>query len=356
VTAIGVIGGYGSVGRATVAQLRAWGLGPIVVAGRNPAKADVVVDVNDSTELARYCGSLRLVLNCTGSAPSTRAAMAETAAVCGVPYVDPGGDEPLHEVLSGSDQPVPVVLSAGMWPGLTALLPRELAVKGGGGRLVCCVGGLDRFSLAAAADYLTAVHSSAGGAFAAWRDGRVERAGIPVLNGKVPYFAEQASGVPYLSPEMERLARRLDLAELVFYVVFPGSRLRATLVATRPGSVDAEAVVRASELDLFGRSPYQQLVCQLRDDPATPTIVLSGKGSSELTGAIAAMTGLAVLEGAVPPGTHFAADVLDPAWAKEKLRTADAVTGFRMFDATPVASPSAASPGLLGTGVEEGTI
>ncbi|MFD1939800.1 hypothetical protein ACFSKW_50925 [Nonomuraea mangrovi] len=332
-TAIGVIGGYGSVGRAAVAQLRAWGLGPIVVAGRDPAQADVVVDGDEPAGLDRFCASLSLVVNCTGSPPRNRVAVADAAARAGIPYIDPDGDEPLHTLLSDRSCAEPVVLSAGMLPGLTGLLPRLLVTEPGG-RLVCYVGGQDLFTIAAATDYLAAVDRSAGRTFAVWRGGsRVERAGVPVIEGDVPHFSEPASGVPFLSPEMERLASRLHLAELVFYSVFPGRRLRAALVAAQRDAVDAEAVVRASELDAFGRSRYHRLVFQLRGEPTMPTIVLSGRGSSELTGATAAMTALAVLEGAVAPGLHFAADVLDPAWARERLLAADAVTGFRIFEA-----------------------
>ncbi|MFI6599333.1 saccharopine dehydrogenase NADP-binding domain-containing protein [Nonomuraea sp. NPDC050536] len=346
-SAIGVIGGYGSAGRATVAQLRAWGLGPVVVAGRDPERADAVIDADDPAVLERFCASLRLVVNCTGSPPANRVPVAEAAAKAGIPYIDPDGDEPLHELLSGTAYAQPVVLSAGMLPGLTGLLPR-LLVAGPGRRLVCYAGGQDRFTIAAAADYLAAVSRSAGRTFAVWRGGsRVERAGVPVIEGEVPYFSEPASGVPFLSPEMERLARRLELAELVFYTVFPGSRLRAALVAPQQGSVDAEAVVRASELDAFGRSRYQRMVFQLRDEPSMPTIVLSGRGSSELTGATAAMAALAVLEGAVAPGLHFAADVLDPAWAVERLLDADAVTGLRVFDAGATADSPEAEEGTI---------
>ncbi|GAA3348222.1 saccharopine dehydrogenase NADP-binding domain-containing protein [Amorphoplanes nipponensis] len=331
-TAIGVIGGYGSVGRATVAQLRAWGLGPVVVAGRDPARAEVAVDLGEPAAVRRFLGSVRLVVNCTAAPPESRAELARAAAAAGVPYVDPGGDEPVHDLLAGVELAAPVVLSAGMLPGLTGLLPRRL-VEDPGGRLVCYAGGQDRFSLGGAADYLAVVHGSAGRTFAVWRDGsRVERAGAPALEGTVPYFSEQASGVPYLSPEMERVARHLGLAELVFYTVFPGARLRETLAAARTGAVGPADVVRASELDLFGRSRYQRLVFQLRDDPALPTLILSGRGSSELTGATAALTARAVLDGAVPPGRHFAADVLDPEWACDRLETADAVTELRTVD------------------------
>lgn len=351
-TAIGVIGGYGSVGRAVVAQLRAWGLGPVVTGGRDPARADTVVDLGDPAALERFCAPLRLVVNCTASSPQARTTLAHAATASGIPYVDPGGDEPVWDMLSGHTPAEPVVLSAGMWPGLTSLLPRHLAPQPGS-HLACYMGGQDRFTPGAAADYLAVVNNSAGRTFAVWRDGaRVARAGVPAVEGEVPYFPGAATGVPYLSAEMERLAGRLGLAGLVFYTVFPGTRLREALATAHTGALDAAAVVRASELDLFGRSRYQRLVFQLRDGPVMPTMVVTGKGSSELTGATAATTALAVIEGAIAPGVHFAADVLDPGWAGEKLRGADAVTEFRVFEARAAArrSPDPQEP------IEEGVI
>jgi saccharopine dehydrogenase-like NADP-dependent oxidoreductase len=195
-TAIGVIGGYGSVGRATVAQLRAWGLGPIVVAGRDPTKADVMVDINEPATFERFCASLRLVINCAASSSRIRAMVADAAAANSVPYVDPGGDEPVYELLSGRAHAEPVVLSAGMLPGLTGLLPRQLVVERGS-RLVCYVGGQDRFSLGAATDYLAVVNGSAGRTFAVWRNG--PGWSEPVLlpsRGKAPTSRSQRVACP----------------------------------------------------------------------------------------------------------------------------------------------------------------
>jgi hypothetical protein len=332
-TGIGVIGGYGAVGHATVAQLRAWDIGPVVVAGRDPSKADISLDLEDRVALERFCATVRLVVNCSGAPPRTRARVAETAAHAGVPYVDPGGDGAVHGLLAAARLERPVVLSAGMWPGLTGLLPRRLA-PAPGSRVVCYVGGQDRFSVAGAADYLAAMDEGAGRIFAVWRDGaRVEGAGVPVLDGDVPYFTEPASAVPFLSPEMERLGAHLELGELVFYTVLPGARLREILSATHRGGVDADAVVRASELDLFGRVPYQRVVVQLPDEPYAPTLVLSGAGSADLTGATAALTAATVLEGAIPVSLSYAADVLDPVRATDTLRSIEAVTELRIFEA-----------------------
>lgn len=344
---IGVLGGYGAVGGAVVRQLRTWALGPVVTAGRDPQRADVTVDIGATDDVAHFCASVQLVVNCTGAPADVRADVARAATSRGVPYVDAGGDEPVHELLSLPPATTqPAVLSAGMWPGLTGLLPQLLGPTRGS-RLVCYVGGQDRFSLAGAADFLAAMDDVAGRVNAIWRNGSRQVGGVHLLDGEVPYFTEPATGTPFLSPEMERLARRLSLAELVFYTVLPGARLRATLAATHAGAVDPEDVVRASELDLFGRSRYQRLVFQLRDQPRLPTLVLSGRSAAELTGAVTAAASRVVLDGAVPPGVHYAADVLDPVATKELLLSVDAVTGLRIFDAGGT---------TVAVGMEEGAV
>jgi hypothetical protein len=339
--AVGVLGGYGAVGRVTVAQLRARRIGPVLVVGRDPARADLVLDVEDAADLERF----RLVVNCSGVPPQIRARIARMASAAGVPYVDPGGDEAVHALLSPVPPAVPVVLSAGMWPGLTGLLPRRLAPPPGS-RLICYVGGQDRFSLAGAAQYLAAMANENRRTFAVWRGGaRVEAADVPALDGDVPYFDEMAGAIPYLSPELERLAADVELAELVSYTVLPGAHLRQTLGSARRGRVDPEAVVRASRLDLFGRLPYQRLVATLPDEPGAPTIILTGAGSADLTGGMAARTAVTILEGGVRPGLHYAADVLDPVRAIDAMRTSSTVTQLRLVQAGAHALP-----------LEEGTL
>jgi hypothetical protein len=211
------------------------------------------------------------------------------------------------------------------------------------------VGGRDRFTAVAAADNLASLHNGFGRPNQAWRAGRrSEQALSPLFDVDLPHFPDAAAAHPYLSTEMERLARRLRISDLTFYNVFLGKHLLAAL-AEPAGDGSVERLTAAADLDLLGRDPHQRLVFHLdARDGTRGALVLSGRGASELTGATVALTTCAVLDGAVPSGVHFAADVLDPLWAVERLRTAEAVQAIEIYET--VTAPETAS------GFEEGEL
>ncbi|HEU4421788.1 MAG TPA: saccharopine dehydrogenase NADP-binding domain-containing protein [Pilimelia sp.] len=344
---VGVVGGYGAVGLAALRQLRAWGVGPLRVGGRNPARAAraaadlgagaVAVDATDDASLAAFCAGCSIVVNCAGPAVVIGDRVARTAVAAGASYVDAAGDDALHALLAPlAAAGRPLVISAGLMPGLTGLLPRYLVRRAGAaGALTAYVGGRDRFTVTAAVDYL-AVAAGYGEPLAVWRDGRVVPRGLaPLADIRPPAFLEPVIAQPYLSTETERLARALRLPEVRWYSVFAGPRLIAALRqaggadARKPAAVieAARRISDAAELDVFGHRPYQQIVLELSGErPAT--LVLRGSGASALTGTAAALAVYAVREGRVPPGVHHAAEVLDPADSVALLRTADAVEEF----------------------------
>ncbi|MGW7482853.1 saccharopine dehydrogenase NADP-binding domain-containing protein [Nonomuraea muscovyensis] len=209
-----------------------------------------------------------------------------------------------------------VVLGAGMMPGLSALLPRYLAagfrrVE----RLVAYVGGLDPFTPAAARDYVASLAGGYGTALAAWRGHRPVRGALrPVRGVRLPGWSGRVSAYPYLAAETGRLARALRIAEVEWWTVFDGERTLDALA--RAGDAEperaAEALVRASRLEAFGREPYFQMVFEMTGDGGGRTLVVRTGQSHELSAAVAAAATVAVLRGQVPGGVHEAADVLSP--------------------------------------------
>src|SRR5439155_14111296 len=138
---------------------------------------------------------------------------------------------------------------------------------------------------------------------------------------ELPFFPGRVSAYPYLSLELERLARDLGLAEASWYSVFDGQFVLQALARSGSGVSEdpleaAAAIVRASELDVFGREPYQLFVVQLdghaAGEPVSRTLVLRATEPIALTGTVTALAARAVLEGEVAPGARFAADALDP--------------------------------------------
>jgi hypothetical protein len=338
--AVAVVGGYGGAGEAAARQLDRWGIGPLRLGGRDGGRATALaksltgpatcgtVDAADPASLDRFCAGAAVVLNCAGPAYRIGDRVAAAACRAGAGYVDAAGDE----LVTGRSRPAgwSAVISAGLLPGLSGLLPRwaAAAMPGRVTRLLGYAGGRDRFTAAAAADYL-ATADGFGEPRAAWRHGaRAPRALAPLVAATLPFFPEPVSAQPYLSSETERMARDLGIDEVDWYSVFAGQRVLAVL---RQSGADPERLRLAAELDLFGRSAYHLLVLELTG-AVTRTVVLRGTGASALTGSVAAVAVRAVLSGAVPPGVHHAAEVLDPAASIALLAGVPAVLGLATHD------------------------
>ncbi|WP_246236398.1 saccharopine dehydrogenase NADP-binding domain-containing protein [Actinomadura chibensis] len=327
---VGVTGCYGAVGRALVRRLR----GRPRLGGRDLAKVRslappgaeaVEVDVDDAAALAEFCDGCAVVVNCAGPSASVGDTVALAALRAGAHYVDVAGEQLDRSRLTALARGRAAVLAAGMMPGLSALLPRALAERVGRPfRLVARVGGLDRFTKAAALDYVAALHGEDAAPLAAWQGHRPLRGALrPAENVVLPHFPGRVSAYPYLSGETQRLARTLDLAEVEWWGVFDGERTLRALSGARDKEIGqaAEDLELAARLDALGRRPYFQLVFDLDGR----VLVVRAADSYELTAALAATATRAVAAGRVPPGAHDASAVLDPAAVLKELRDDPAV-------------------------------
>ncbi|MER5325415.1 saccharopine dehydrogenase NADP-binding domain-containing protein [Streptosporangium roseum] len=234
-----------------------------------------------------------------------------------------------------------VVLSAGMMPGLSALLPRHLAGQGFDrvDRLTAHVGGVDRFTPAAALDYVASLSGGYATPLAIWRGHQViPRASRPRRGVELPHFPGRVNAYPYLSAEAERLARSLGFAEVEWSSVFDGELTLAALARLHDLDADTAAgeLVRASRLEAFGRTPYFQMVFRMEGEaagrPVTRTLVARAADSYELSAAVAVLAAGAVLRGLVRPGLHDAADVLDAGAVFQALLDDPAVTRLEVVD------------------------
>lgn len=355
---IGILGGYGDVGAHAARRLLSLGRRPLRIGGRNveaarrfarELSAEAVehqaVDFREDASLRRFVGGCRIVLNCAGPSYALADRAARAAMEAGADYVDAAGDDALYALLDDEEhrgRRRVAVLSAGLQPGLTALLPRWAAhrafsqVKG----LRSYFGVLDHFTEVAADDYLQAATDGVSEPLAAWRDGRRSGVLTRVRNAEVPFFPGPAALLPYLNTEGERLAASLRLARGDWYTVLTGQHILTAFDRAR--SLERREAVaalrRASLLDLAGREPHVILLAQLdglRDGaPVTRTLIMRGRRNAELTGTMAALTTLAVDLGQVPAGRHFAADVLDPVTAVGRLRESGAVSALDLLDAS----------------------
>jgi Saccharopine dehydrogenase NADP binding domain len=358
---IGIIGSSGAVGRAAVHHIRAWWTGRLRVGGRrldlarrviadelNGASEAVVVDVYDPASLSSFCAGCRIVVNCAGPSSQILDRVAWAALAAGADYVDTCGNEDVYERLADHDFAASnrtALLSAGLLPGLSGLLPRCLAQQGfrRTTRLEAYVGGLDRFTPAAARDYLFGLGRESGEPLASWRNcKRVPHALSPKIQVELPYFPRRVDAYPFLSRETERLALALGLGEVDWYSVFDGTYVLAAVrrwIATEMKETAAVAqthLMRAAELDLAGRAPYYILLFQLDGEAdgqyLSRTMVMRGSDVSALTGYAAAQAVLATLQAEVAPGLHYAAEVLRPGSSLDRLISAAPVSLLKIFD------------------------
>jgi hypothetical protein len=360
----GIVGGYGAVGQATVRLLQTWGGVRLRIGGRHPARAEELnqsalggygetfaLDIYDPASLDRFCAGCQIVVNCAGPSYRVLDRVALAAFAAGANYVDPGGDEPLYARLAGlglGEQGRVAILTAGMMPGLSGLLPRWLARQGFERvrQLTAYVGGRGRLTPTGAADYLLSLASATSDSLAAWRDGaKVARALEPLTDVELPFFPPGVTAYPFLSAETARLARELGLRDASWYNVFEGGHMLAALGRLQGATTDREdlsaavsELSQAAELDLFGRDSYQLFVLHMDGDangcPIRRTVMLRVTDAHALTGTVNALAVLAVLRGEVAAGLHFAAEALDPNLV-EYLRSTPAVTSMELTDASP---------------------
>ncbi len=381
---IGIVGATGAVGRATARWLRASGDASADVvrlrlrlggrridalraiadsdlcgvdrgnahsdndAGRNDAIEIHAVDVDAPDALSRFCDGCRIIVNCAGPAAAMQDRVAQAAFAAGAEYVDPGGDDDLHgrlTPLAAANPARTAILSAGLLPGLSGLLPRWLARQGFDRvrALTAYVRLRDRFTPAAAIDYLRSVGGAYGDSLAAWRGGvRVTRDVHPLLQVELPLMPGRVNAYPYLTREAERMARALALSDLRWYHVFDDDRI-VTLVARLQAMAGTDglaaagaALTRAIDVELFGRAPSQVFVLRLEGDadgrPAERTAIFRSDDTYVVSGAVAGLAVEALLRTRVEPGLHFAADVLDPAWVVDRVRACRAVQGLDVVD------------------------
>ncbi|MGO3531096.1 saccharopine dehydrogenase NADP-binding domain-containing protein [Pseudomonas helleri] len=365
---IGVLGASGDVGVASAQALLSLGLQDLRLGGRdahNGARCLALlqqqwpearlqwtaVDFNDTPALARFVRGCDVLLNCAGPAWRVADRVAQAALNADAHYVDAAGDIQLDPALWRGRS---AVLGAGLQPGLTGLLPRWLALQGftrvlG---LNSYFGLRDHFTAVAADDFLQGAVDGTSEPLAAWHNGRCSRALRRRRDVLLPCFPGPVHVLPYLNREGERLARDLRLETGQWFNVMTDGHVLKVLDQAHSLS-RAEAVQRlctASQLDLSGQPSFVTLLLQLDglcDDQAyTRSLVVSGAGNAPLTGAMAAVTVVSVLEGEIRPGCHDAAYALPPAASLERLQRTQAIRALTLLD-HPLAHLQHAEEGCL---------
>jgi hypothetical protein len=371
---VGILGAYGAVGRCLVRLLRERCRDTLRVGGRNrervlallrdelgPGDEARMVDIEDGAGLAAFCAGCDLVIHCGGPSYVILDKPGRAAAAAGAHYIDVGGDEPAYERLADLpflERGLMAILSAGLMPGLSGLLPRWLAQSGfdrvRDATAYFCI--RDNFSPSSARDFLLSLRDGYGAFASVWQDGvRITRSAQPQRESELAYFPRPVMIFPFLSREAERVARELQLRQLCCYSVLEPGQMPALLAQLRTGytadmNAASDALCRAAEFDLLGCEPHQLFVYrmegEMRGETVTQTAIFRGYKTAAVTAAVAYTAAAAILQDKVPPGLHFAAQVLEAEPTIAALRSFPGVRSIQRIE-----------QGLeVSAGIEEGLV
>eukprot|EP01133_Synstelium_polycarpum_P022813 gene22813-27363_t len=126
-TKVLVLGGYGAVGIPLMKQLAKVPEISAYSAGRDPARADVVVDLKEPGAYSTVVRDFDVVVNASGFEDVR---LADEAVRGGAAFVDVTATSNYCEELEAVDGPV--LMGVGLAPGLTSVLAAEAHRLGGG--------------------------------------------------------------------------------------------------------------------------------------------------------------------------------------------------------------------------------
>jgi len=336
-----LLGSTGAVGRGCLDALTRSVDVSLVIAGRDEARLQTVasgdveiarLDVTDATAVTAAVARCDVVINCAGPSQRFSAAVAEAAIAAGVPYVDPSGDQALLDRLAAAGTGVPVVLQAGVQPGLSGLLLRVLAedrTDNTDGVTAWC-GGLQPLTPASVLEYLASLHDTHSHPGAALVDGAVQRVGRG--EGKpapTQYFPDTVTVHPYLDAETVAVAGHLGIGNVSWLNVLDGvhtTRAMQLLALDDERGADLGPVLAGARLDLFGRHPYFAIVCTA----GATTVAFTCPDSYRVTGALAAYAAQHVTD--MPVGVRSFWSIHEPRSALDFLAKAVPETEFSVVD------------------------
>ncbi|HHY07552.1 MAG TPA: hypothetical protein GX530_03295 [Corynebacteriales bacterium] len=185
----------------------------------------------------------------------------------GIPYVDPAGDPTiLHQLTdqlaaAGVQVTVPLVLGAGIQPGLSGVLVRALAEKAGdGGVVTIYAGGAQPTTPAAVEEFVESVNSGMRWAGMQWVDGThvPTQLGEAELAAAAAEFSATATAHPHCDLEIARAAAKVPHRSITvqWNNINDASHTQVEIQKLMVGSSTLEKVLEAAEMDDFGRKHY----------------------------------------------------------------------------------------------------
>jgi len=234
---IGILGASGNVGLAAVETVAAFTEHNLILGGRDLDKLRAIaqrsgirgdcarVDVHDADQLHAFCGRCDIVINCAGPSKQLSVAAASASIAQHAHYVDVSGDEHLYNRLRAGkgeieDKKLLVIISAGVYPGLSELFPAYAADRyfDNIDVLETFFAGRGELSLNAAYDIVCSIEEDNGKGMAYCKNGEVQRieGGFP-SRYEMPQPAGERIAYPILTSEFKEMAARYKIRSGYFF-------------------------------------------------------------------------------------------------------------------------------------------
>lgn len=330
---IGIIGGYGSIGLEAAKILTDFYQEEIIIAGSNPEGMGIVkqsffegtkklkVDIFDKDSVERLFHQCNVVVNCSGVSLKDTYILDYITENDDIKYTDLGND--IASMLKSKVRNSCIVLAAGSLPGLSALMPRYLALQiKGPHKLKFSYDGLGRFTYTAAREYLEGLFQKDKYVMVALKNGRIEP--VNSENFVNDNAVTEKRAVSYFDKESEFIAKELQLEEGIWNMIIGGEHTLQVLYSAREQyKKDPEGTIKAlsdaTVLDLLYCDPYVEMQAELSGITDKKLLSVTAKAPEILTGAMAAVTAHLLKENKLPKGIFTLGECADVAIVMEQL-------------------------------------
>lgn len=176
-------------------------------------------DIMDKKKREEFCCGGDIIIGAAGPSVEYSELMLESAILANVPYVDPGGMHLLRKIDS-SQINIPVVIGAGLFPGLSGWLLLFLANSEEKIMSIqMAIGGQYLFSRSSAIDFISEMHDKNSGIpLACINSGKVIAA-KSIRPNNVPKKIDEYQFLPYITDEVKELSIKKGIFNIESYTI-----------------------------------------------------------------------------------------------------------------------------------------
>ncbi|GLC83296.1 saccharopine dehydrogenase NADP-binding domain-containing protein [Lacrimispora brassicae] len=325
---IGVIGGYGNIGREVVKLLTERGYKGITVGSRRQNLEDPIswsyVNIEEEESLFHFMNRHSIVINTAGPSSLLSLKAAECALKAGCHYIDCGYNREVTR-LSVKDTSQCILYNMGSIPGFSEILPlvfREDFTQVERFRHFYSITG--KFTRTAAIDFIAGVFSGNGGM-------TLPAAGkIPELDGLQPFYKNAERILPYENADTAQIQEIMKSPEAQWYHVICGSNINAFYKDLLKKYFQGREKL-AAELCLAAERDHILIPSQVtfllemeginrEGEPQKNLYYLQAPGQSKLSAAFCTAVCECLLEGSIEPGIGWIEKLTDPAAVFGKVK------------------------------------